>query len=80
MFFTLLLLLFPLVDYTRLVIIISHHNYIKLMFGFPIFCATLIDYCAVECRGSVLYNHQVVQSRSRISMLGNGLCNIDNDY
>ena len=71
MFFT--LLLFSLVDYTRLVIIISHHNYIKLMFGFPIFCA-------VECRGSVLYNHQVVQSRSRISMLGNGLRNIDNDY
>ena len=78
MFFT--LLLFSLVDYTRLVIIISHHNYIKLMFGFPISCATLIYFCAVECRGSVLYNHQVVQSRSRISMLGNGLCKIDNDY
>ena len=77
MFFT-LLLLFSLVDYTRLVIIISHHNYIKLMFGFPIFCATLIDYCAVECRRSV-FRHQVVQSRSR-SMLGNGLCNVDNDY
>ena len=39
---------YSLVDYTRLVIIISHYNYIKLMFGFPIFCATLIDYCAVE--------------------------------
>ena len=77
MFFT--LLLFSLVDYIRLVIIISHHNYVKLMFGFPIFCATLIDYCAVECRRSV-FRHQVVQSRSRICMLGNGLCNVDNDY